>query len=162
MKLLNILTEQKGIAAADATIKYLREKVYPKLSDADMDVFVVEMCKHFDCTPPAYRLNEEDYYTKFKDEEAKLQNAFDQYSSKYNLQVSHFIAHSNGDKAMIKVIARNEDQIPEADWAKITNFVESQIKNLGFAGIKRTESSNYYEEEDDRTIYPTLKYTVNI
>ena len=162
MRLLNILTEDKGLEAATTVIKYLREKVYPNLSDDDMDKFVVEMCNHLDCTPPSYRLNEEDYYTKFKEEEAKLQNAFDQYSTKYNLQVSHFIAHSNGDKAMIKVIARNQDQIPEADWAKITNFVESQIKNLGFAGIKRTSNSNYYEEEDDRTIYPTLKYTVNI
>lgn len=152
----------RGDFAAGKAIEFLRTKIYPKLSDADMDDFVVAMCKHFDCEPPAYRLNEEDYYTKFKGEETKLQKAFDQYSSKYNLQVSYFIAHSDGDKAMIKVVARNKEEIPEADWTKITNFVESQIKNLGFDDIKRTENSNYYEEEDEKTIYPTLQYTVKL
>ena len=49
----------EGYEASKKVIEFLRSKIYPKLSDDEMDKFVVEMCGHFDCEPPAYRLNEE-------------------------------------------------------------------------------------------------------
>ena len=62
----------RGDFAAGKAIEFLRTKIYPKLSDADMDDFVVAMCKHFDCEPPSYRLNEsEDYLKKLADDLGK-------------------------------------------------------------------------------------------
>lgn len=62
----------RGDFAAGKAIEFLRTKIYPKLSDADMDEFVVAMCKHFDCEPPSYRLNEsEDYLKKLADDLGK-------------------------------------------------------------------------------------------
>jgi len=61
-----------GDEAATKTIEFLRTKIYPKLSDTDMDEFVVAMCKHFDCEPPSYRLNEsEDSLKKLADDLGK-------------------------------------------------------------------------------------------
>lgn len=62
----------RGDFAAGKAIEFLRTKIYPKLSDTDMDEFVVAMCKHFDCEPPSYRLNEsEDYLKKLADDLGK-------------------------------------------------------------------------------------------
>lgn len=58
----------EGFEAFKKTLEFLRSKIYPKLSDDEMDKFVVEMCKHLDCEPPAYRLNEnKDYLEKLAD-----------------------------------------------------------------------------------------------
>ena len=61
-----------GQDAVTQTISYLRSKIYPNLSDSEMDKFVVGICEFMDCTPPSYRLNEsEDYLEKLADNLSK-------------------------------------------------------------------------------------------
>lgn len=61
-----------GQDAVTQTIAYLRNKIYPNLTDSEMDSFVVGICDFLDCTPPSYRLNEsEDYLEKLADNLSK-------------------------------------------------------------------------------------------
>ena len=58
----NIRQLDENLSGQDAvtqTIAYLRNKIYPNLTDEEMDSFVVGICDFLDCTPPSYRLNEE-------------------------------------------------------------------------------------------------------
>lgn len=154
MKLLNILTEEKGIVAANATIKFLREKIYPKLNDSDMDKFVVEMCDHLDATPPSYRLNEENYYTRYKKEANQLEAELKDTYNRDDIDV-RIIAHSNGDKAMGKVTVRTEDELPPSEYLNIKNTLSAK-------GFDITGGANYSEREDDRIVYPTIKFEFKI
>jgi len=55
------IREEKNISGDEAvtkTIEFLRKSIYPKLTDEEMDKFVVGICEFMDCTPPSYRLNE--------------------------------------------------------------------------------------------------------
>lgn len=55
------IREEKNISGDEAvtkTIEFLRKSIYPKLTDDEMDKFVVGICEFMDCTPPAYRLSE--------------------------------------------------------------------------------------------------------
>lgn len=57
------IREEKNISGDEAvtkTIEFLRKSIYPKLTDDEMDKFVVGICEFMDCTPPAYRLNEDE------------------------------------------------------------------------------------------------------
>ncbi len=58
---INKIREEKNISGDEAvtkTIEFLRKSIYPKLTDDEMDKFVVGICEFMDCIPPAYRLNE--------------------------------------------------------------------------------------------------------
>ena len=72
---INKIREEKNISGDEAvtkTIEFLRKSIYPKLTDDEMDKFVVGMCEFMDCTPPSYRLNEsEDYLEKLADNLSK-------------------------------------------------------------------------------------------
>jgi hypothetical protein len=60
---INKIREEKNISGDEAvtkTIEFLRKSIYPKLTDDEMDKFVVGICEFMDCTPPAYRLNEDE------------------------------------------------------------------------------------------------------
>lgn len=57
------IREEKNISGDEAvtkTIEFLRKSIYPKLTDDEMDKFVVGICEFMDCTPPSYRLNEDE------------------------------------------------------------------------------------------------------
>ena len=47
-----------GRDASTKVIAFLRDSIYPKLDGAGMDEFIIDMCKHMDVEPPAYRLGE--------------------------------------------------------------------------------------------------------
>ena len=49
-----------GRQASTRVIEFLRSNIYPKLSDQEMDTFVVDICEHLDVEPPAYRLGEDE------------------------------------------------------------------------------------------------------
>ena len=51
----NSLTGQE---ASTKVIAFLRDSIYPKLNDDEMDKFVIEMGDHLDLTVPSYRLPE--------------------------------------------------------------------------------------------------------
>ena len=47
-----------GRDASTKVIAFLRDSIYPKLDDAGMDEFVIDIADHLDLTVPAYRLPE--------------------------------------------------------------------------------------------------------
>ena len=47
-----------GLDASTKVIAFLRNSIYPKLNDDEMDKFVIEMGDHLDLTVPSYRLPE--------------------------------------------------------------------------------------------------------
>jgi len=75
---INKIREEKNISGDEAvtkTIEFLRKSIYPKLTDDEMDKFVVGICEFMDCTPPSYRLNED---------EGTLNKISDMLSRKFN------------------------------------------------------------------------------
>ena len=62
--------ELTGFDAFKKVVQFMRERIYPKLSEKEMDAFVVEIVRHFDAEPPSYRLSEKevtlDDSTEFK------------------------------------------------------------------------------------------------
>tara|TARA_R100000951_G_scaffold13782_1_gene10881 strand:- start:50 stop:514 length:465 start_codon:yes stop_codon:yes gene_type:complete len=154
MKLLNILTEDKGIVAADATIKFLREKIYPKLNDSDMDKFVVEMCDHLDATPPSYRLNEENNYTKFEVKANELEKELVDTYNREDISVT-IIQHSNGNKALGNVQIRVKEDLPSIEYQNMKNFISAQ-------GFEITGGANYADDDGDRYIFPNIKFEFDL
>ena len=72
------IREAKNISGDEAvtkTIEFFRKSIYPKLTDDEMDKFVVGICEFMDCTPPTYRLNED---------EGTLNKISDMLSRKFN------------------------------------------------------------------------------
>ena len=56
----NQLREQSlsGLDATTKVIEYLRSKIYPKLSDDEMDKFIIAIADHLSLDIPSYRLDE--------------------------------------------------------------------------------------------------------
>ena len=52
--------ELTGFDAFKKVVQFMRQSIYPKLSDSAMDEFVVELVRHFDAEPPSYRLSEKE------------------------------------------------------------------------------------------------------
>ena len=57
-----------GLDATTKVIEYLRSKIYPKLSDDEMDKFIIALADHLSLDVPSYRLDEQTGQTiKIKD-----------------------------------------------------------------------------------------------
>ena len=48
-----------GLDATTKVIEYLRSKIYPKLSDGEMDKFIIALADHLSLDVPSYRLDEQ-------------------------------------------------------------------------------------------------------
>lgn len=46
-----------GLDASTKVISFLRDSIYPKLDDDQLNDFIVHMCDHLDVEPPSYRVN---------------------------------------------------------------------------------------------------------
>lgn len=68
---LDTLLNESGADAAQIVIDKIRS-LSKKLSDEDMDKFIIDIASFIDCKPPSYRLNEsEDYLEKLADNLSK-------------------------------------------------------------------------------------------
>ena len=57
-----------GMDASTKVIEFLRSKIYPKLSDDEMDKFIIAIADHLSLDVPSYRLDEQTGQTiKIKD-----------------------------------------------------------------------------------------------
>ena len=52
-----------GLDATTKVIEYLRSKIYPKLSDDEMDKFIIAIADHLSLDVPSYRLDEQTVQT---------------------------------------------------------------------------------------------------
>jgi len=72
----NQLREQEltGDLAYQKVVEFLRDKIYPKLSDRELDRFIINMCEHMDVEPPSYRTMDvnEEYTTSIDKQTIKI------------------------------------------------------------------------------------------
>jgi len=72
----NQLREQSltGDLAYQKVVEFLRDKIYPKLSDRELDRFIINMCEHMDVEPPSYRTMDvnEEYTTSIDNQTIKI------------------------------------------------------------------------------------------
>ena len=100
---------------------------------------------------------EADYWDRFKPEAEKLEQDLNNYSNKYKFNVT-IIAHSRGDKAMGKVTVKTQAALEPTEWQSLKNYLSA----YGFEDYKMTQQSNFYDEEEDKIIYPSIKFEFSI
>ena len=62
-----------GLDATTKVIEFLRSKIYPKLSDDEMDKFIIAIADHLSLDVPSYRLDEE-YTTSIDKQTIKIKD----------------------------------------------------------------------------------------
>jgi len=97
---------------------------------------------------------EVDYWGKFKTEAQDLENEMKDTYNRDDISVS-IIQHSNGDKAIGKVTIVAREEVKPSEYQNMKTFLETK-------GFEVTGGANWYEEEDDRYIYPTIKFEFDI
>ena len=98
----NTLRERKldGASASTKVIEFLRSKIYPKLSDDEMDKFIIAIADHLSLDVPSYRLDEQTVQT------IKLDDlTFDQLGPK---PMFGFDAQNNDDSSSV---LHNDDDL---------------------------------------------------
>jgi hypothetical protein len=127
------IREAKNISGDEAvtkTIEFLRKSIYPKLTDDEMDKFVVGICEFMDCTPPSYRLNEDKSITEgWNDKIEKIGISYVSNGKLYSISV-------NGEKQRgedfdnIKKLIQDATQIDISNDRHIDKVVDF-MKGLG-------------------------------
>jgi len=85
-----------GLDATTKVIEYLRSKIYPKLSDGEMDKFIIAIADHLSLDVPSYRLDEE-YTTSIDKQTIKIKDlSFDLLGKK---PMFGFDAQNNDDSS---------------------------------------------------------------
>ena len=85
-----------GLDASTKVIEFLRSKIYPKLSDDEMDKFIIAIADHLFLDVPSYRLDEE-YTTSVDKQTIKLDDlSFDMLGEK---PMFGFDAQNNDDSS---------------------------------------------------------------
>jgi len=97
---------------------------------------------------------EADYWSKFKTEAQDLENEMKDTYNRDDIHVS-IIQHSNGDKAIGKVSIHSRVDIKPSEYQNMKNFLQAK-------GFEVTGGANWAEEEDDRFIYPDIKFEFDI
>lgn len=158
MKLTKALlteSESRGTSEARKIVEFLRDKVYKRLSDDDMDDFVVYLAQHLDLEVPKYRLKENDFggYTKFKPHSEKLEAELKDTYNRDDITVTMGQYHER-DRGFGKVTIRTEE-LSDAEYKNMKNTLTAQ-------GFEITGGMNFYDEEDDKINYPTIKFEFDI
>lgn len=140
------IREEKNISGDEAvtkTIEFLRKSIYPKLTDDEMDKFVVGICEFMDCTPPTYRLNEDEntlnkisdiLSRKFDDLDFNVNTLADRIDVKGSQQdLMNFGSESHGKKIFdYEVFHTNDD-----DRGEIVRIIKSDSISRG--GVNEEE-----------------------
>lgn len=145
----------RGEKEARKLVDYLRSKVYKSLSDDDMDDFVVYMANHLDLEVPKYRLKESDFggYTKFKPESEKLEAELRDTYNRDDIMVTIGQYHER-DRGFGKVTIRTSD-LPDSEYKNMKSTLTAQ-------GFEITGGMNFYDKEEDKINYPTIKFEFDI
>ena len=93
---------------------------------------------------------EDSNYTKFEGESQEIENDMRNVYNRDDIIVS-IIQHSNGDKAMGKVLVKTSDQLLPSEYRNMRNYLEAK-------GFEVTGGGNYADSDDDRHYYPTIKF----
>ena len=160
MKLTKALlteAESNGTAAARKIVDHLRTKVYRKLSDDDMDDFVVYLAQHLDLEVPKYRLKENDSggYTKFKTQSDELQAELRDTYNRDDIHVRIGQYHGR-DRGFGKVQIMADEELPDALYKNMKNFLSAK-------GYEITGGSNFADiDPGERSYYPDIKFEFDI
>ena len=145
----------KGEKEARKLVDHLRLKVYKGLSDDDMDDFVIYMANHLDLEVPKYRLKESDFggYTKFKPESEKLEADLKDTYNRDDIIVTMGQYHER-DRGFGRVQIRTRE-LSDAEYKNMKNTLTAQ-------GFEIAGGMNFYDEEEDKINYPTIKFEFDI
>jgi len=97
---------------------------------------------------------EDDFYGKFKSEALELTNEMKDTYNRDDIEVS-ITQHSNGEKGIGEVKIRDNESIRPSEYQNMKNFLKTK-------GFEITGGANFYEEEEDRRIYPNIKFQFDI
>lgn len=97
---------------------------------------------------------EDDFYGKFKTEAQEIQNEMRDTYNRSDIYVT-IVQHSNGTKGIGKVSIRSQESIRPSEYQNMKSFLEAK-------GFEVTGGANFYEREDDRDIYPDIKFEFDI
>jgi hypothetical protein len=97
---------------------------------------------------------EDDFYGKFKTQAQDLQNEMRDTYNRDDIYVT-IIQHSNGNKAIGNILIRTQESIRPSEYQNMKNF-------LGAKGFEVTGGANFYEQEDEREIFPNIKFEFDI
>ncbi len=131
------IREAKNISGDEAvtkTIEFLRKSIYPKLTDDEMDKFVVGICEFMDCTPPSYRLNEDKSITEgWNDKIEKIGISYVSNGKLYSISV-------NGEKQRGEDFDNSKKLIQDATQIDISNdrHIDKVVDFMKGLGIEVT------------------------
>lgn len=97
---------------------------------------------------------EQDYWTRFKGKAKELEKDLVNTYNRDDISVT-IIQHSNGDKAMGNVQIQSKENLPSIEYQNMKNFISAQ-------GFEITGGANYADEEEDRYVYPNIKFEFDL
>ena len=97
-------------------------------------------------------------YLKYKEEAEKLEKELKDTYNRDDIHVD-MGAYSGGradddklkDKGYGKVTFHTQEELAPAEWKNLKNYLEAK-------NFEITSESNWYETDDDRIYYPSLKF----
>tara|TARA_B110000483_G_scaffold200142_1_gene240282 strand:- start:246 stop:563 length:318 start_codon:yes stop_codon:yes gene_type:complete len=97
---------------------------------------------------------EDDYWSKFTAKSQEIENEMKDVYNRDDIRVS-IVQHSNGDKAMGKVTIVTPDQLLPSEYQNMRNYLEAKDYEV-------TGGMNFAETDDDRRVYPDIKFEFEI
>ena len=93
-------------------------------------------------------------YAKFKSESQKLEA---ELRDTYNRDDIHVTIgqYSGRDRGFGKITIHSREDLPNSEYNNMKNVLTAKDYEI-------TGGMNYYEEEDDRIVYPTIKFEFDI
>ena len=93
-------------------------------------------------------------FIKFKGEAEKLQKELRDTYNRDDIHVQ-LGQYSGRDRGYGKISFLTNSEIPNSEWSNIKNFLTAKAYEI-------TDESNWYDEDDDRKWYPSLKFEFDI
>lgn len=93
-------------------------------------------------------------FMKFKDEAEALQNELRDTYNRDDIFINLGQYHGR-DRGFGKLQITTRDEIAPNEWKNLKNFLTAK-------GYEITDESNFYDEDDDRRWYPSLKFEFDV
>jgi len=100
---------------------------------------------------------EVDYWTKFEPEAKELEDQLKDTYNRDDIYVS-IIQHSNGDHARGEVTIRQREDMRNAEYQNMKNYLVSIGEKRFGKGFKITGGANFYDYDDDSESNPNIKF----
>ena len=89
-------------------------------------------------------------FNKFKQESEKLESELKDAYNRDDIHVNIGQYHGR-DRGFGKVTFQTQDELPPVEWKSVKNFLAAK-------GFEITDESNFFDTDDDRYYYPSIKF----